>query len=383
MPSSRDAPWRRRHYREEGTLKKKTVSSKPNSHPRSSSPWRGRKLESGDWWVVARLGSIFVWGVGFSRDERGRENRSMWVVSSPQNRQNAADWAAAGMSPTIMAACGLVWSTRRMKDLGEKRRRVWSVQILGEAKRVHPVEVYHENSRSSPSTPAVHRPPPSRHATGNGSQHLAHAQNIVSGVTGSMGAARESVPSRPLPCTVRAAEDPPSSAADGIPRLPGLPGYTRLTGALRGRARGCGPSGLWPARLLCSAATALARHTGGLKAVEHPILYEPVRTRLSSSNERLFPQPWFASVRLDPGSRVRVSTVDQIFKIAQADRELLIKACFAAAWHGSCSTRRPPLSPRECANWPLACYRTSLGLADRFLPHDQLAQYRLTSGSMF
>lgn len=50
----------------------------------------------------------------------GQENRSMWMIWSPQNRQNAADWAASGMSPTIMAVYGPVWLTQRMNDLGEK-----------------------------------------------------------------------------------------------------------------------------------------------------------------------------------------------------------------------------------------------------------------------
>lgn len=42
------------------------------------------------------------------------------MSGSPQIRQSAADWAEAGMSPTIMAVCGHIWLIQRMNDLGEK-----------------------------------------------------------------------------------------------------------------------------------------------------------------------------------------------------------------------------------------------------------------------
>lgn len=61
-----------------------------------------------------------VWGAGVSLDDWRPENRSVWVSWSPQIRQSAADWAEAGMSPTIMAVCGHIWLIQRMNDLGEK-----------------------------------------------------------------------------------------------------------------------------------------------------------------------------------------------------------------------------------------------------------------------
>lgn len=61
-----------------------------------------------------------VWGLGICLDDWRRQNRSVWVSWSPQIRQSAADWAGAGMPPTIMAVYGPLWLTRRMNDLGEK-----------------------------------------------------------------------------------------------------------------------------------------------------------------------------------------------------------------------------------------------------------------------
>lgn len=210
---------------------------------------------------------------------------------------------------------------------------------------------------------APRRPSPSHYQQlGTHGEDYPVPRACVSGVTGSMGTLRESVPSRPLPCgrllycaSCVPTEDPPWTA-DGIPRLPG---YPRLTGGLWSRARGCSPSLLGPARILCPAVSALVRNTGGLKAAQHPILY-------ANSADTIF-LPAMEELFLNPGSPRLVLTralgpvcimMDQNSKITHAEYERLTLFCRA---HGQGSRVRE-----------LACCRTTLEPLDRFLLRDQL-----------
>lgn len=148
MPSSRDAPGRSRqapggrdvgwlaHWKPCRQNQRTCLTKVPRGEAENWS------LEMGGLWHDSKH---LVWGPGVSRDDWRRENRSVWVVVAPQNRQSAADWAAAGIPPTIMAVYGSVWSTRRMNDLGEKDGEC---RFLGTGKGLHPVKVYHGNSRT-------------------------------------------------------------------------------------------------------------------------------------------------------------------------------------------------------------------------------------------
>lgn len=132
--------------------------------------------------------------------------------------------------------------------------------------------------------------------------------NIVSGVTGSTGSHRESVPSRPVPvvCPLRILVwQPMEWATRG--RRGGL-------SSRASRARGCSPSivvvGAGPNAVSSSECNSsrIAWLQNRRRTEDRAAPYRTValRTRLSSSNERRLSRPRFASVGLDPGYRVCV-----------------------------------------------------------------------------
>lgn len=195
-----------RQRREEGTLGNVSLDV-TDTHMSDKVP-RGEKenwsLEMGGLW---RDRKHSVWGPGVSLDDWRPENRSVWVSWSPQIRQSAADWAQAGMSPTIMAVYGHIWVIQRMNDLGEKDGESGELQISGNwVKGLHPVK------KSIVEILELPEDSPSQSSSPTNSAHTVTLLprpciNIVSGVTGSMGSHRESVPSRPVPVCSMPTED--------------------------------------------------------------------------------------------------------------------------------------------------------------------------------